>query len=361
VLSRERGVDFALIGHQESWSQIYRIVDHLRSPEKPPVSRETLRDIVPWIPPRSIFRLRLTSPRNGRTVEGAYVESFLTPDELAGGAGALRRSIEKVESAIDAAARTGARLAALGGFTSIVIEGREQGPGQTGDLALTTGNTLTAALIVKGVERAAALAGARLDCATLLVIGATGDIGSACTRYLSKRVRRVLLAGRRRDRIEQLAGELQRAGIDASGSTDVEALLPNADIVIGAASLTQPTFDLRGCRPGVIVCDAGYPKNLHAATSHARVFWGGLGQLLGGWESDSDLVESFYSFPAKFIAHGCMLEGMVLALADRFEPFSIGRGRITPAKIDEMWTLAEQQGVALAPFFDGRGCWETER
>jgi predicted amino acid dehydrogenase len=61
-----------------------------------------------------------------------------------------------------------------------------------------------------------------------------------------------------------------------------------------------------------------------------------MGVLGGGLWSDDGILEEFYRFPSAHTAHGCLLEGAVLAIAGRFEPFSTGRGRITPERVDEM-------------------------
>ncbi len=140
--------DFALIGHQESWEQTSRFVHTLRTPDKPALAIDTLRDIVPWIPPRRIMHMRVGSVPDGAAVNGVYIETFITPDEL--GAGTLRQSIGKVKDAVACAAREGAKIAALGGFTSIVLQGREESALARGGPALTTGNSLTAAFIAKG-------------------------------------------------------------------------------------------------------------------------------------------------------------------------------------------------------------------
>ena len=72
------------------------------------------------------------------------------------------------------------------------------------------------------------------------------------------------------------------------------------------------------------------------------------------------MLERFYRFPVSDVAHGCMLEGAVLAMAGRFEAFSAGRGYITPARLEEMWQLAGAHGVSLAPLFDADGAWPEE-
>ena len=63
--------------------------------------------------------------------------------------------LDKVKRAIEVAGREGTRIATLGGFTSILIEAGMRIP--EGAPALTSGNTLTAALIIRGVERALGL------------------------------------------------------------------------------------------------------------------------------------------------------------------------------------------------------------
>jgi fatty aldehyde-generating acyl-ACP reductase len=350
--------DFALIGHQESWDQICRIVGHLRSPDRPPLTPETIRETVPWIPPRVIVSMLNTSLLGG-TVHGVYVETFLTPEDLAAGGG-LRRGLQRVEEAIQVAAREGARIAALGGFTSILLEGRAERMPQLPGMALTTGNSLTAAYIVKGIERATALLGMPLADATLLVIGATGDVGSGCTRYFASRVRRLLLAARRQDRLEAFARQLHADGAETRWATDTGTLLPDADVIIAAASLGQPSIDLAACRSTALICDAGYPKNLRPSRSEGpRLFHGGMGRSLGGWTSES-LLDSFYDFPVRHVGHGCMFEGIALAMEHRYEPFSQGRGNITPERIEEIYAIAVRHGLVLAPFFNHQGVWPRQ-
>lgn len=361
--SQPAGVDFALLGHQESWAKISSIVHALRDARRAPLSLSTLRETVPWIPPRTLARLTVSSFPQRRVARGVYIDTFITPDEL--DARALKRSAAKVRTALECAVREGARLAALGGFTSIVLEGAwpEVARFEAEGLVLTTGNTLTAALIVKGIEQAAQLRGIELERATVLIVGSTGDIGSACAAYFGARVKRLLLVARNAERLERQADRLRASAVDAHTALDIRPLLPAADIILCVASLASPTLDLSSCRPEAVVCDAGYPKNVRLVPSEAgseRVFWGGMGRVLGGWYSASSLLDAFYRFPLPHIAHGCMLEGMLLALEGRYEPFSQGRGRITPERIEEMWGIAQRHGFVVAPLFDQAGLWREQ-
>src|SRR6266850_498936 len=45
-------VDFALIGHQESWRTAADVLAVLRGPERTPLPDDEIKDILPWIPPR---------------------------------------------------------------------------------------------------------------------------------------------------------------------------------------------------------------------------------------------------------------------------------------------------------------------
>jgi predicted amino acid dehydrogenase len=349
---------FAALGHQESWSQIAAIVQTLRAPCHAPLTEAELREIVPWIPPRTVSRLTVAPGPDAARLHGVYIDTFITPDELA--RRPTRRVLDKVRDGIKAAEREGVRVATLGGFTSILLESMVLE--SNGVVALTTGNTLTAALIVRGVERALRVLGRDLQAETLLVIGATGDVGSACARAFAGRTRKLLVAARNKERLESEAAQLRTCGgVDAS--TDVSFLLAQSTVVIAAASTAEPTFALDACLPGVVVCDAGYPKNIRIAPGAARryVFWGGMGVLAGGLKSEDGLHEQFYRFPVANAVHGCMLEGAVLAMAGRFESFSTGRGRITPQKLEEMWRLAELCGVSPAPLFNDGGPWPEER
>jgi fatty aldehyde-generating acyl-ACP reductase len=355
--SQSARVDFALIGHQESWPQISRLVQALRNDNKPRLSEADIRDIVPWIPPRTVMRTNVASHPSGDTVRGIYVESFITPDEL--GRRHFKRSMDKISDSIRCAAREGATVATLGGFASIVLESRMGGsvPILHG-VPLTTGNTLTASLIVQGVIDAATRVDVNLADSRLLIIGSTGDIGSACARYLGPEVRTLMLTSRGRPKLQAQLHECSASGVIALADTNPENLLPDADIVICAASMVAPTIDPSRCKPGALICDAGYPKNVRVSNTQSQiVFWGGLGQSLGGWDVESGVLDAFYQFPGRHVGHGCLLEAIVLAMEKRYESYSFGRGNIMPKQIDEIAAMASHHGIVRAPFMNHEGLW----
>ena len=59
--------------------------------------------------------------------------------------------------------------------------------------------------------------------------------------------------------------------------------------------------------------------------------------------------------PFPDVVHGCLLEGMALALEGRFESFSQGRGFITQERVEEMEAIASRHGIYLAPLYNADG------
>ncbi len=347
-------VDFALIGHQESWRAAADVLAVLRGHERSPLPDDEIRDILPWIPPRVVCHVEVESA-TGTAARGLYIDCFIPPDRL--GSACVHENIARVRAAAACAIKAGAKIVSLGGFSSILIEGNfDQLPARH-DTVFTTGNTLTVGFIVQGIKKMCALEGRNLRRSTLLIVGATGDVGSGCARCLAPLVKSVLLNARNEARLRRLAAELQADGIDVEIGTDLEQFSAKSDLVICAASLASPSLLLGCVAPDAIICDAGYPKNLspNAEKPKARIFFGGLGQITGGLNFTPDLHGILNRHPFPDVVHGCLLEGMVLALEGRFEPFSQGRGFITPERVEEIETIAERHGIYLAPLYNAAG------
>ena len=355
-------MDFALIGHQESWKAAGEVLAVLRGPEHPPLPDDEIKDILPWIPPRTVCHVEVESGREsasgsaGRArASGVYIDSFIAPDRL--GVPYTLENLARVRAAAACAIKAGARIVSLGGFSSILIEGNFDQLPERHETAFTTGNTLTVGFIIQGMKKMCALEGRSLRDATLLIVGATGDVGSGCARCLGPMVKRVLLNARNVERLRRLGAELEDSGIEVELATGLEQFSTEANVVICAASLASPTLLLGRIAPDAIVCDAGYPKNLSpgAELPYARVFFGGLGQITGGLRFTPDFRGILNRHPFPDVVHGCLLEGIALALDRRFEPFSQGRGFITPQRVEEIESIAARHGIYLAPLYNADG------
>jgi len=348
------GVDFALIGHQESWRAAADVVAVLRGPQHTPLPDDEIKDILPWIPPRAVCHVDVGSIV-GVKARGLYIDSFIPPDRL--DAAYMHENIARVRGAAAYAIKEGAKIVSLGGFSSILIEGDFDQLPERHHTAFTTGNALTVGFIVQGIKKMCALEGRNIRRSTLLIVGATGDVGSGCARCLAPLVRRVLLSARNVERLRRLAAELEADGVQVEIATDLERFSTEADVVICAASLASPSLLLGRIAPDALVCDAGYPKNLSpsAEMPGARIFFGGLGQITGGLRFAPDFHGILNRHPFPDVVHGCLLEGMALALEGRFEPFSQGRGSITQERVNEIETIAARHGIYLAPLYNANG------
>jgi fatty aldehyde-generating acyl-ACP reductase len=355
--SQAPSIDFAIIGHQDSWQHITALIHNMRMPEQEKLSVEKIKGIFSFIPPRDIFKIKAQS-KTGTEVNGVYIETFIDPDRL--GAAYTRANISKVMNAVSFAKNMGAKVVTLGGFTSIVLEGNLDAL-PTGETKFTTGNTLTAAYIVKRIEQAAILHDINLAESSVLIIGATGDIGMACTAYLKNKVQQLLLSARNQQRLERLAQALIKENIAVAYSVSLQDLIPEADIIIGVASSTG--IELAGCKKNVLICDAGYPKNLETTIQNSNelnLFHGGMGQISRGYSFSPDYTTSMYHHEAPHISHGCVLEAIVLAMENKFETYSAGKGNITIDKMEEIYNFSLKHGVVVAPFYNANGLWQNE-
>lgn len=350
------GLDFAVIGHQDTWPNIQSLINIMRTDalEHLPVAK--IREVYDYIPPRGIFRMHVTSPQ-GVTRSGLYIETFIAPDKLT--AEHLRDNIQKVRDAVAVAHRRGIPMVILGGFTSLLLEGNVDDFKEYG-LALTTGNTLTAAYVLKGIEKACRLRGRELADCRMMIIGATGDIGMGCANYLKGKVKELLLCARNRARLERFGKRLAGEGHAVRWSADISELSGDADLIISVASSSG--IEVGKLKEGVIICDAGYPKNLEDRLKDRPgvfLFHGGMGQLHHGYHFDPDYTSGFYQYPAPHLGHGCIIEIILLAFEDRMENYTIGKGNITEAKIEEMYALSLKHGITLAPFYNADGIWPS--
>src|ERR1700723_903491 len=219
-------VDFALIGHQESWRAAADVLAVLRGPERTPLPDDEIRDILPWIPPRAVCHVEVDSIEDAKA-RGLYIDSFIPPDRLE--AAYVHENIARVRAASACAINAGAKIVSLGGFSSILIEGNFDQLPERYDTVFTTGNTLTVGFIVQGIKKMCALEGRDLSRSTLLIVGATGDVGSGCARCLAPMVKRVLLSARNVERLRKLAAELRADGVQVEIVTALRGFSAEGD------------------------------------------------------------------------------------------------------------------------------------
>jgi predicted amino acid dehydrogenase len=358
---KENKLDFALIGHPFDMDHLYRYLKYHKPDLKKP-RRQLLLKLFEWTPPFNERHIDILSPQ-GRTVRGSLIICPLLPEMVRSSNHLDFRSlcVDKVIAALELATDQGVKISGLGGFTSIADgdQGRlvaQRVPG----LKVTSGDTLTAMAAVDGVTAASRMLGLKLSGATATVVGASGDIGTACCRYLATRVKRLVLVSRFSFNQNKLADELRQVKhAEVIVEHDNSKAVHRADIVIAAASSVAPIFHQGDFKPGAIVCDVGYPKNIFLdvdlETADTLLFAGGLMQ-----SPSSVLMPYDMGLPDNHVLYGCWSEAIVLALDGRYESFSLGRGQIVPQKMEQIWEMALEQGFSRAPFFFGEKIWQEK-
>src|ERR1019366_3206784 len=117
-------IEFAVIGHQDSWETVMQFIKGIRfGGDAKELSLNKVQETFTYIPPRKLFDIEVNSILKGK-MQGAYIETFIAPDEL--DIKHLRKNIDKVKKACEVAARLGASVVSLGGFSSIILETANQ-------------------------------------------------------------------------------------------------------------------------------------------------------------------------------------------------------------------------------------------
>jgi len=242
------------------------------------------------------------------------------------------------------AQRMGARILGLGAFTSVVGDGGVTVARRL-NMPVTTGHSLTVAVVVEALEKAARRRGIQPGSAIAAVVGATGSIGAACAELLAPSVAELVLIGRRESRLAQVRAQVMAAGARlVRTSTHIEDIR-EARLVLSATSAARPVIRPQHLARGAVVCDVATPPDVSPRVARERddvlVIGGGLMDVPG----EVDFGFDFGLPPGK--AYACMAETMVLALEGRYESYSLGK-RVQVEQVREIARLARRHGFESA-------------
>src|SRR3989344_1852209 len=226
--------------------------------------RQRLKSTKPFI----FLRLNDLVSKTGKKIDFIAVVCPLLPEQMV----TLSEDfvLQRIIEAVQVAKKDGAEIVSLGGFTSVIgNEGKKVA--EAVDIAITSGNTFTASLAIRGIVEAAGVVGLDLNQAHCAVIGATGDIGSACTRFLAGRVRSLALAARNEKRLEEFADEISKAQkIDINIYKKTKDAIKDADVILSVTSALTTIIDPSILKSGAIVCDVALPANIAREVSRIR-------------------------------------------------------------------------------------------
>ncbi len=308
--------------------------------------------LIEWVggyfPPLKIARIRgVVSPTSGQRVEGLLITLGATPRQMM--RHRPRLTYNRLLMAARMAQRDGAQLMGLGAFTSVVGDAGVT-VAREAPIPITTGNSLTVAATLEAAKQALRGMGKQdLSHGRVMVIGATGSIGSACARLLAQAVGDVVLVSPDQQKLLKL---LQRISAETptaqlSIATRPDAFLPSCDLVITATSaFGQRIVDVSRCKPGAVICDVARPADIHPDEAALRpdvlVIESGEVLMPGDVRMGYDI-----GLPPK-VAYACLAETALLAVEGLFESYTLGRD-IDPARVKAIYRLFKKHQFELAP------------
>jgi fatty aldehyde-generating acyl-ACP reductase len=332
---------FGLIGHLTSLEHAQAVAQDLGYPEY----ADQGLDFWCSAPPQTVDNITVTSV-TGQKIEGYYIESCFLPEMLA--TRRIKAAIRKILNAMAHAQKQGIDITALGGFSSIIFEEFDLHQNkQVRNVELdferfTTGNTHTAYIICRQVEQGAEKLGIDLSKATVAVVGATGDIGSAACRWLDAKtnIADLLLVARNQERLQNLQAELGRGKVMA-----LDEALPQADIVVWVASMPKGVqIDPNTLKQPCLLIDGGYPKNLGTKVQYPGVYVMNGGIVEHSLDIEWKIMNIVnMDVPARQL-FACFAESMLLEFEKWHTNFSWGRNQITIEKMEQIGQASVKHG-----------------
>jgi fatty aldehyde-generating acyl-ACP reductase len=301
-----------------------------------------IRKILEWMPAYAAVHITGVRAPDGRETEGWFVAAPLLPEQMI--QFPLEEVYTRIVRAIEVGRDLGAEIAGLGAFTGVVGDGgvtvAERSP-----IPVTTGNSLTIAAGVASLFRGADEMGIDASQATAVVIGATGSIGSAAVRLIAPKVKHMILVSRNMTRLKHFATQIEgQVPCTISYTTDNSAALRQAQLILTATSSTQDVI-----MPDDLSLPHDVSRRVAADRPDVLVTEGGNMLVPGNPRFDrvrEPGVEFDLNLPER-TALACMSETMVLALENRRESYTLGRG-IDLNKVIEMERMATKAGFTLA-------------
>ena len=300
-----------------------------------------------FMPPMYVSRVTgAVSPTTGQRVEGILYTLGATPRRMM--RQGVRSTYDKLLEVAHRAQRRGARIMGLGAFTSVVGDaGRTVA--HEADIAITSGNSLTVAATLEAAKQAVIRMGATdLTKGRAMIVGATGSIGAVCARLIAQAIRDVVLISIEPERLIELKRRIlaETPGARVVIGTHSGDLLPDCDLVVTSTSaFGQRVVDISQCKPGAVVCDVARPHDISPAEAAIRpdvlVIDSGEVLIPGHVDFGYDI-----GLPPG-VSYACLAETCLLAMAGRFEDYTIGR-ELSMGRVKEIYRLFQAHGFRIA-------------
>ncbi len=308
---------------------------------------ELVERVAAYFPP--IYLSRITggqSPTTGQRIEGSLISLAATPRQMM--SHGERFTYDRLNKAVKMSERRGARIMGLGAFTSVVGDAGATVAHEAA-IAITSGNSLTVAATLEAAKLAVVKMGATdLTRGKVMIIGATGSIGSVCARLIAQAIYDVVLVSIEPERLIELKRTIQEEtpGAKVSIATRPGEHLAECDLIITATSaFGQRIIDISRCKAGAVICDVARPPDINAVEAALRpdvlVIESGEVLIPGDIDFGYDI-----GLPPK-TAYACLAETALLAMEGRFEDYTLGRN-ISMDRVKEIYRLFKKHEFQIA-------------
>ncbi|MGA8249032.1 MAG: dehydrogenase [Nocardioides sp.] len=355
---------FAFVIHPLS-QEFFRKVEPLGTITRlaPGPVNDVIEKALAYAPPFTYSHVTgITSP-TGAEAEGWLISVGGTPKELM--AHSPEFTYGRLLQAADIARKLGAQVMGLGAFTKVVGDAGVT-VAKKASLPVTTGNSYSASGALWAAHEAVRRLGiAEVDArgrihGRVMVIGATGAIGSVCTRLLALASDEVWLVSPETAKLLTLKHEIERdhprATVHVAATPDEH--LADMDVIVTATSgAGKRVLDIMAVKPGCVITDVARPLDLSAEDVAKRpdVLVVESGEI----ELPGDVRMKNIGLPPH-VVYACMAETVVLALEGRYETFTVGRN-IEWEKVKEIYRLGLKHGMRLAAISGVNGVFTDEQ
>jgi len=295
--------------------------------------------------PIAISSLKGFKDRNGKEIKGWIILCPITAKEI------LNQPMiaqKKVFAAVRLAERMGVEIVTLGAFTSIAVHDGLDLAGKT-KISVTTGNVLSAVIAVKNAETAAKLIGVDIKDAVIAIVGAAGSVGSGCAKFLTGKVKKLLLIDKNYNVLNHLFLNEKSLNTELKISSNIN-IIQEADILIVVTSAVAGIIDKNLLKPGAIIIDGANPPNVSndviASRKDVLVISSAIVKIPG-------LRYPFDFKLGKEEIFGCVGEAMVLAWLNRRGDYALGKVEVS--QMIEMDEFASKANLAIADFRNALG------
>lgn len=283
--------------------------------------------------------------KNGRPSKGWVVISPLPPSILVRDPEYGRRMIIRATKFCE---KLGFKLVALGGYNSIITHDGEDLVGKAG-LAVTTGNTYSALLILENMKRLAEDLHFDIKNAKVALVGAVGSVGMACAQILPSLVGELWLMDINRRALRELQSRLNGHYQNVNVFDDMNAV-KNMDIVITVTSTPKAIIYEEHLKSGMILIDAAQPKNVAEDIARGRkdvlVIDSGIAKV-------PQLFCEMSMGPQKDEVYACLGEALALVCSGQICDFSVGKVR--PEQVWQLSRIVNELEFRVANFRNAGG------